>query len=154
MVREYAVEVLRKASEEELKMYLSQLVQALRYDQAMLDIAATGSNNMNMDKEQAGNDVSHGKPIPTAAEGGNTAVSYKFSSLANFLIERCCGSLSLANYLYWFLKVETDLYAELYSSVLVAFITRLKQSHEGEVIATQLLVRRSLSLVRVVYATP
>ncbi len=72
IVREYAVDVLRKASDNELKMVLLQLVQALRYEP---------SNEI---YGEQGND-----------ESGNSEhnlVDEDLSPLGQFLVERACCS--------------------------------------------------------------
>jgi len=130
-VRGYAVEVLKKATDDELRMFLSQLVQALRYDTAMQKIAANGSNNNELAMSQEGS---------SAASANN-----KLSPLANFLIDRACVSVSLANYLYWYLKVETEDdtgLGPMFTAVLDAFLRCLKttSSVDGEMMAAQLLV--------------
>jgi hypothetical protein len=74
LVRAYAIDTLASAPDEELNLYLLQLVQALKFDQE------TGVNH----------------------HVGST----KKSSLATFLIGRAARNVQLANYLYWYLKVE------------------------------------------------
>lgn len=77
LVRAYAIDTLAAAPDDELSLYLLQLVQALKFE----NIQDTGVN-------QAGSST-------TPA-----------SSLATFLIKRAAKNLQLANYLYWYLKVE------------------------------------------------
>lgn len=77
LVRAYAIDTLASAPDEELSLYLLQLVQALKFE----NIQETG--------------VSQG-----------AAASSRVSSLATFLIGRAAKNIQLANYLYWYLKVE------------------------------------------------
>jgi phosphatidylinositol 3-kinase len=77
LVRAYAIDTLASAPDEELNLYLLQLVQALKFDQE------TGVNH----------------------QAGSLSTSMK-SSLATFLIGRAARNVQLANYLYWYLKVE------------------------------------------------
>ena len=77
LVRAYAIDTLAAAPDEELSLYLLQLVQALKFE----NIQETGVNHV--------------------ASG-----STKVSSLASFLIGRAAENIHLANYLYWYLKVE------------------------------------------------
>ena len=74
LVRSYAIDTLNRSSDEELSLYLLQLVQALKYD----DIV---KGNETESKSQK-------KPK-------------ELSSLASFLIERASKNQELANYLYW-----------------------------------------------------
>lgn len=71
IVRNYAIDTLKMRSDEEMMVYLLQLVQALRYEPDHVD------------------------------EQGTVC-----SPLALYLIERSCGCPALANYFYWYLKVE------------------------------------------------
>jgi len=79
LVRAYAIDTLASAPDEELNLYLLQLVQALKFE----NIQETGVNH----------------------QVGSTSTNKK-SSLATFLIGRAARNVQLANYLYWYLKVE------------------------------------------------
>lgn len=84
LVRGYAIDTLQEAPDAELVLYLLQLVQALKYEHA--------------------NDITASKPITSVSKKRNT----RYSSLSEFLIERAATNMELANYLYWYLKVELD----------------------------------------------
>lgn len=77
LVRAYAIDTLAAAPDEELSLYLLQLVQALKFE----NIQETGVNHA-------------------------SSASTQVSSLATFLINRAAKNIQLANYLYWYLKVE------------------------------------------------
>lgn len=114
LVRSYAIDTLANAPDDELQLYLLQLVQALKYEVLTIDDAHRRSNN-----------VSH------ALEQQATS---KTSSLALFLIDRASKSMSLANYLYWYLKVEMLEDAnnrERYRIVFTALKERLSQINFG-----------------------
>lgn len=92
MIREYAVNILRSASDDELLTYLLQLVQALRYEAI---VPQTSNNN-----------------VATAVTGLDDYnvidnLSTGLSPLAKFLIERGCNSSTVANFFYWYLRVES-----------------------------------------------
>jgi phosphatidylinositol 3-kinase len=78
LVRAYAIDTLASAPDEELNLYLLQLVQALKFE----NIQETNVNH------QVG------------------SLTNKKSSLATFLIKRASRNVQLANYLYWYLKFE------------------------------------------------
>lgn len=78
LVRSYAIDTLAAAPDSELRLYLLQLVQALKYENL-----ETGS--------------------PTSTESKSSSST---SSLANFLVQRAAQNFELANFLYWYLKVE------------------------------------------------
>jgi Phosphoinositide 3-kinase family, accessory domain (PIK domain)/Phosphatidylinositol 3- and 4-kinase len=105
LVRTYAIDTLATAPDVELRLYLLQLVQALKYE------------------------------APTSRLGNNNAESTsssnnKVSSLASFLIGRAAGNLQLANYLYWYLKVELKdpTYGARYQEVFLALKARLSET--------------------------
>jgi phosphatidylinositol 3-kinase len=84
LVRDYAIDTLAAAPDSELRLYLLQLVQALKYE--IMDSSSSGT--------------------PTTRVGTNSIVPTspvvaQVSSLAAFLINRATGNLELANYLYW-----------------------------------------------------
>ena len=83
-MRSYAIETLSGAPDEELRLYLLQLVQALKYEE---DVSGgTSSGNMATNAY-------------TQSETGGTKA--RVSSLATFLIERASRNVKLANFLYW-----------------------------------------------------
>ena len=109
LVRSYAIDTLAAAPDSELRLYLLQLVQALKYettDDPMDSQPGTPEN-----REQ------------TQANERNERVS----SLANFLIHRAAGNLDLANFLYWYLKVEkqSPTHGARYRRVFAALEERL-----------------------------
>lgn len=116
VIRQYAVNVLRSASDEELHLFLLQLVQALRYER----LGDEGEEEL------------------------EDSSSSLISPLAAFLFERAGASESLSLSLYWFLKVETDTQDDdsrtLYTGILSAFIKNLLVTGgvEGAAAAMQL----------------
>jgi phosphatidylinositol 3-kinase len=85
-VRKYAVSRLRQAPDEDLLLYLLQLVQALRYENYdRKEIILSDGTSAQFDECQD-ND----------------------SDLAAFLIERATGDERLANFFYWYLAVEIE----------------------------------------------
>lgn len=77
-VRAYAVDRLRQADDEELLLYLLQLVQALKFERPLTDT------------------------------NEEDAPAFHESSLAKFLITRAADNFILGNYLHWYLMVECD----------------------------------------------
>jgi phosphatidylinositol 3-kinase len=75
LVRAYAIDTLAKAPDSELRLYLLQLVQALKYENA------------------------EGEELQTPSLAG--ASSARISPLASFLIDRAAGNIELANFFYW-----------------------------------------------------
>ncbi|KAG5186010.1 kinase-like domain-containing protein [Tribonema minus] len=87
VVRRFAVEALRSASDEELLAYMLQLVQALRYEPARVPPPPPPPGQLAPPPPQQGD----AEPAP-------------LTPLAAFLVERACGSFHLASFLYWYLK--------------------------------------------------
>jgi phosphatidylinositol 3-kinase len=78
-VRSYAIDTLASAPDDELRLYLLQLVQAIKYE----DTDQTVANNIH----------GFGPPSSKSVRSG--------SSLANFLIDRAAKNIELANFFYW-----------------------------------------------------
>jgi phosphatidylinositol 3-kinase len=108
-VRAYAVDRLRKADDEELLLYLLQLVQALKFERH------TDDNDEDVDEAGAS------------------------SSLAQFLVTRAANNLLLGNYLHWYLMVECEDYSsaqgeeyrKLFAKVEYDFMIELTKTPEG-----------------------
>jgi phosphatidylinositol 3-kinase len=79
-VREYAIDTLASAPDAELRLYLLQLVQAIKYE-------TTESSDC----------FSPNAACPTQDKHSTRPVS----SLTTFLIDRAAKNIELANYLYW-----------------------------------------------------
>ena len=84
LVRDYAIDTLAGAPDSELRLYLLQLVQALKYENVDAPEPATPTASVG----------------PTISPPSPHATAY-VSSLATFLINRAAGNMELANYLYW-----------------------------------------------------
>ena len=110
-VRSYAIETLSDAPDEELRLYLLQLVQALKYEE---DISGGVSG---------GNDVANAFSQLDRGENKHKRVS----SLSTFLIDRASCNIELANFLYWYLRMEINnpIYEARYREVFAAFQAKL-----------------------------
>ncbi|XP_045881841.1 phosphatidylinositol 3-kinase catalytic subunit type 3 [Meles meles] len=127
-VRRYAVARLRQADDEDLLMYLLQLVQALKYENfddikngleptkkdsqgsVSESVSNSGINSAELDSSQIIT-----SPLPPVSSPP-PATKTKDSSdgenleqdLCTFLISRACKNSTLANYLYWYVIVECE----------------------------------------------
>ncbi|CAM9917228.1 unnamed protein product [Phaeothamnion confervicola] len=138
MVRSFAVDTLRQASDDELMTYMLQLVQALRYEPgatkapgalsgdvmeagdhgpssggAAVDAAtasvAAAAGAQRIGLAPAGPAAGTAEAAAAAAvEDGVAPWERWVSPLAQFLIARGSASLELANFLYWYLKVGLE----------------------------------------------
>ncbi|XP_072805075.1 phosphatidylinositol 3-kinase catalytic subunit type 3 isoform X2 [Vicugna pacos] len=127
-VRRYAVARLRQADDEDLLMYLLQLVQALKYEN-FDDI----KNGLEPTKKDSQGSVSEGvsnsginpaevessqiitSPLPPVSSPPPASKTKESSDgenleqdLCTFLISRACKNSTLANYLYWYVIVECE----------------------------------------------
>ncbi|XP_071511408.1 phosphatidylinositol 3-kinase catalytic subunit type 3-like [Diadema antillarum] len=172
-VRRYAVSRLRQANDEELMLYLLQLVQALRYedyDEIKATLEATAARprsdvhmapDYHVVRERASshNTIPHPlaetpeSPTPPVApqDEGQDQAEAEECNLATFLIERACCNYTLANYLYWYLLVESDeqdtvskenRIIDMYKSVLKCFSQALSKGGRECVHYRSLLVRQ------------
>ncbi|TRM64867.1 kinase-like domain-containing protein [Schizophyllum amplum] len=122
-VRAFAVKQLMRADDDELLLYLLQLVQALKFESAASDTRSTRSTT--------------------------TAISYDDSGLSDFLIGRGVQNLVLGNRLYWYLMVEVALedrvMAKMYGRVVFKFMKKITEASDGS--ERRELIRRQGLLV-------
>ncbi|KAJ8508903.1 hypothetical protein ONZ45_g8861 [Pleurotus djamor] len=109
-VRAFAVKQLSRADDEELLLYLLQLVQALKFENAASDQRSSRS--------------------------ATSAISYDDSGLTDFLIQRGVKNGILGNRLYWYLMVEMTLedhvIAKMYGRAVFKFMNEIVKSEGGE----------------------
>lgn len=158
-VREHAVNALRRATDEDLVLFLLQLVQALRYEPDLVTKVRRGPAAA-APAAGAGGTVSAGSPAIGGAAGAGArgagagpatpaasaaapvtspadtyarATPYELSPLADFLIERAVASLELANFLNWYLTVELEdaRVGPVFSLVHTEFLGALQRSPRG-----------------------
>ncbi|MCL4132331.1 UNVERIFIED_CONTAM: hypothetical protein GTU68_017099 [Idotea baltica] len=125
-VRKYAVDRLKSADDEELLLYLLQLVQALRYESweiksmNLLDVShyslgsevgadpGNFSDSLLISNQQSDKVKSEAvKPEEHENVEGNP-FGNSGQDLASFLIKRSCQNNILASYLYWYLLIECE----------------------------------------------
>lgn len=129
-VREYAVEVLRSAGDEELLTYLLQLVQALRYEPINSEFEPS---------ELTTSTVIDGEPLGTSSSP--SSFNRSISPLGRFLIRRGCESPIISNFLYWYLRVEIgdELNGSIFQVIFDEFMKELSSmGEEGRNIVKEL----------------
>ncbi|XP_059265546.1 phosphatidylinositol 3-kinase catalytic subunit type 3 isoform X2 [Mustela nigripes] len=127
-VRRYAVARLRQADDEDLLMYLLQLVQALKYENfddikngleptkkdsqgsVSESVSNSGINSAEIDSSQiiTGPFPPVSSPPPAAKTKDSSDGENLEQDLCTFLISRACKNSTLANYLYWYVIVECE----------------------------------------------
>ncbi|KAK9408769.1 Phosphatidylinositol 3-kinase catalytic subunit type 3 [Crotalus adamanteus] len=127
-VRRYAVARLQQADDEDLLMYLLQLVQALKYENfddiksglepTKKETQGTVSESMTASGVAAAEIESSqiitsplpliSSPLPPARAKESAENENLEQDLCTFLISRACKNSTLANYLYWYVIVECE----------------------------------------------
>ncbi|XP_072428046.1 phosphatidylinositol 3-kinase catalytic subunit type 3 [Chiloscyllium punctatum] len=128
-VRRYAVARLQQADDEDLLMYLLQLVQALKYEnfndiKVGLEPNRRDSNQTAMNESMSGSLTGASEmessqiisspfppvspPLPISKVKDATDGDNLEQDLCAFLISRACRNSTLANYLYWYVIVEYE----------------------------------------------
>ncbi|XP_033226096.1 phosphatidylinositol 3-kinase catalytic subunit type 3 isoform X2 [Belonocnema kinseyi] len=114
-VRRYAIGRLNHAPDDDLMLYLLQLVQALKYEDFESIKAANDSlvkekdveKNDKFDKDLRTSDQSS-TPLTTSIESELSSNQESPMDLSSFLITRACQNSMLANYFYWYLCIECE----------------------------------------------
>ncbi|DBA04605.1 TPA: hypothetical protein N0F65_012188 [Lagenidium giganteum] len=126
IVRNFAVSTLAKAKNEELLDFLLQLVQALRYEK----LSAPAGARLNDD---------------TGSVDGNVPTGENLGPLARFLIARSSTHFHMANYFFWYLKVEAgDISndSEIFRVVLNQMMDEMKVDPEKKPIYDMLMAQK------------
>ncbi|CBQ67863.1 related to phosphatidylinositol 3-kinase [Sporisorium reilianum SRZ2] len=128
-VRSYAVRQLERAEDEELILYLLQLVQALKFDKPVSRSAGglTGSAVGDRDQDSRRQPASVHPASSPSHSLTNDAADKDSSGLADFLIRRGLSNPLLGNNLYWYLEVECEdpKTGSLFKTVKKRFLDRL-----------------------------
>lgn len=179
-VRRYAVARLRQADDEDLLMYLLQLVQALKYEnfddikngleptkkdsQASVSesLSTSGTSSAEIDSSQILTN-----PLPPVSSPPPASKSKEVSDgenleqdLCTFLISRACKNSTLANYLYWYVIVECEdqdtqqrdpKTHEMYLSVMRRFSQALLKGDKSVRVMRSLLAAQQTFVDRLVH---
>ncbi|CAA9996102.1 unnamed protein product [Nesidiocoris tenuis] len=101
----YAVTRLQQAPDEDLLLYLLQLVQALKYESFDEISEAYKRSSQSMTKIPEDSLTSSDRKTESSEED---LLESKNMDLSTFLIHRACDNLKLANYFYWYLLTECE----------------------------------------------
>ncbi|WVN86799.1 uncharacterized protein L203_101971 [Cryptococcus depauperatus CBS 7841] len=129
-VRSFAVKRLEKADDEELLLYLLQLVQALKFEHnSFLDSRRSNRSHRKRDKEQMNEEDDSG--------------------LSQFLIDRSVANPVLGTSFHWYLMIECDSRSsvgKIYAKIAFRFMKKLSETVEGT--AQRDILRRQGELVQ------
>jgi phosphatidylinositol 3-kinase len=161
-VRQYAVSRLAQASDEDLLLYLLQLVAAIRYEKVTNEMMATKAAPSHYADESDPTPLG-GDPLgvggdPLGVTGPEMSpkidkalsVEEECLKLGPFLIARACANPVVANYLYWYIMVETESKDHRVSEIYTALSKRLLLAlTQGDLTSRQsrLMLKRQASLV-------
>lgn len=135
-VREYAVARLDSAKDDELLLYLLQLVQALKFE------PLTPNESHVIEEHQPEVD------IPDGADGTSDRAQLKLNpnSLAGFLVRRASTNVHLGSYFYWYILVEckdpNKSVKSMYTDIWNEFVRRLEYGNAAQQGLKQMLKRQ------------
>jgi len=124
-VRRFAVKTLQQsASDADVRLYLLQLVQALRHEP---DLKALQHNEQETAAPAVDSKGDNDNDNESESGSAAQAKDLSLSPLADFLLDRCVSNRELSNFFHWFVEVETHArdVGELYSRVHNAFHEKL-----------------------------
>ncbi|XP_011311531.1 phosphatidylinositol 3-kinase catalytic subunit type 3 [Fopius arisanus] len=145
-IRRYAIGRLNQAHDDDLMLYLLQLVQALKYENFEGIKLASQRIARDAERDREGRNVSveyTSSGISTSSESEAYISSQEPPmDLSSFLITRACKNSTLANYFYWYLSIECEgqpdpaitvkqdtKVREMYLTVMKMFSTALAQGN-------------------------
>lgn len=116
-VRAYAVRQLEKAGDDDLILYLLQLVQAIKFEKTSVPQTNLAISHHNLVSPNP--QVSSLPSLP--------------SSLEDFLLSRALQNPVLGSKFYWYIKVETSdkVYGQMYSRIARRFQARMSRLENG-----------------------
>ncbi|XP_075218357.1 phosphatidylinositol 3-kinase 59F [Lycorma delicatula] len=117
-VRRYAISRLQQAPDEDLLLYLLQLVQALKYEnfddiseahkRMQSNAILTSESSVDAKESVAVEKISRDSKPSTDFTDPDALESTRRMDLATFLIHRACNNSTLANYFYWYVMTECE----------------------------------------------
>ncbi|CDO94060.1 unnamed protein product [Kluyveromyces dobzhanskii CBS 2104] len=141
-VRSYAVNRLRNASDNELELYLLQLVQSVCFECTSTLSDKSNSEFTIVDIEHTNNEQGHSGDIADASQCLSNSFdrnSVMISPLAEFLIRRAVKNFRLGNFFYWYLRSESERNTFLIH-ILESFRSRLPEQYRNTIDDQILLV--------------
>lgn len=137
-VRRYAISRLRQASDDDLLLYLLQLVQALKYEdfyeinEAYKKMQIRESCICDMDSKKLSTSCTSKSHDSEMSKSESELGKDEDNNLATFLIDRACHNSTLANYFYWYLitECEDQEVTELETKVREMYLTVMRMFQE------------------------
>ncbi|KAI3647824.1 hypothetical protein MP228_008045 [Amoeboaphelidium protococcarum] len=119
-IRRYAVKQLEKVDSSQLNSILSQLVQAIKFENLSADVMGSLGS-------------------AASSSGSGSGAIYE-SDLVEFLIRSGVKDMIVGNNLYWYLSLESEdpQYAKMYSKVSYQFMSKLMEQQSGNEIRSSL----------------
>ncbi|BGP41137.1 Phosphatidylinositol (PI) 3-kinase [Rhodotorula kratochvilovae] len=144
-VRAYAVRQLERADDEELMLYLLQLVQALKFEPLPPPTSPSASSHISPSSSSLRHSHLRHARAPASAPGAD------LPALEDFLVERSARNPVLGNTFYWYIKVEREDKARgrMFDEVARKFERRIKElQRDGEPDQLDALRRQSEFVAR------
>ncbi|GAA5895415.1 phosphatidylinositol 3-kinase VPS34 [Sporobolomyces salmoneus] len=160
-VRSYAVRQLERADDDELMLYLLQLVQALKFEPVANNLSSSTHSSTSPSASTLRPSVHshsrHGRssrPAPSVSSS-QSAPTNPLSTLEGFLIERSARNPVLGNHFWWYIRVEREdksrpTSARMFEEVARKFEKRMKELQiDGEPDRLDALRRQSDYVTRI-----
>ncbi|KAJ3389977.1 Phosphatidylinositol (PI) 3-kinase [Lobulomyces angularis] len=137
-VRSFAVDQLKRADDEELQLYLLQLVQALKFE----GVVQPRKTSISFSSPPSHRKISH--------SSASQNLRLNDCPLTNFLLERAIKNPNLGNYFYWYLMVEcedktksmkdrtTNLIGKMYGQIAFKLLSLMTADSPSSAISTNL----------------
>lgn len=133
-VKAYAVKMLERADDEELLLYLLQLVQALKFDVVASPFTLTRKDQQTSPTTSlTALETAQSSSSSSADPSSNITNMNEGGGLADFLIRRAIKNPVLANNLYWYLEVECEdrKFGKMFRRVRTVYLDRIGKTVKG-----------------------
>uniref|UniRef100_A0A915CVA0 phosphatidylinositol 3-kinase n=1 Tax=Ditylenchus dipsaci TaxID=166011 RepID=A0A915CVA0_9BILA len=130
-VRRYAVSRLQRTTYANIILYLPQLVQALRYETKPDQVFDSKDVSSNSIVEVSNRRASKSDGLNTSCSSMSQYFGSADTDLASFLVRVACENSVIANFFYWYLKVEIEANADIdqiMSHMFANIMERFKQA--------------------------
>ncbi|GAA5999651.1 phosphatidylinositol 3-kinase VPS34 [Rhodotorula paludigena] len=144
-VRAYAVRQLERADDEELMLYLLQLVQALKFEPAPPPTSPSASSI------SPSASLRHSRAHHRSAAAAASSADDALPTLEDFLIERSANNPVLGNSFYWYIQVERkdEARGRMFDEIAAKFERKMQEVHRDDMDQLDALRRQGEFIERI-----